>query len=360
MEYKLGNGAAITIQKGKTEDAEAYVVYLKKISEESDFLTFGAGELTMTVEEQRRRMQDFLDASTDLCLLAKLKGEIVGNLTFRSGKRSRTAHAGEFGVSVRQKFQGLGIGERLISCLLDWARENGRTRKINLRVRSDHNRAIRLYRKLGFKEEGRLEREFCINGIFFDALAMGMKVEEKKLITDKKQGDIIYQLGNIRMRHTTENDLDFVLSTEQSEENSRFIIPWSMEKHASTFEDGDMIHAVLESPDETGIVGYAILSGLHNPNDSVELTRIVITEKGKGWGKKALHLIKEWVFEERKARRLWLDVKEYNTRARHVYEVEGFIVEGILRDCLKTDGEYESLVLMSMLAPEYADWKKKG
>ncbi|ERI09698.1 GNAT family N-acetyltransferase [Aneurinibacillus aneurinilyticus] len=360
MEHKLESGTTITIQKGKPEDAEVYVVYLEKISEESDFLTFGAGELTVTAEEQREIIQRFLDASIDLCLLAKMEGEIVGNLTFRSGRRLRTAHTGEFGVSVRRKYQGLGIGGRLISCLLDWARETGRIRKINLRVRADHNSAIRLYRKFGFKEEGRLKREFCINGIFFDALTMGMNVEENGVIMDKKNGVLIYQSEEIRMRYTTRKDLDVVLSTEQSEENSRFIVPWSMEQHASALEDENMMHAVLESSDGTERVGYVIVSGLQNPNDSIELTRIVITEKGRGWGRKALQLIKEWAFEERKAQRLWLDVKEYNTRARHIYEAEGFIVEGILRNCLKTDGKYESLVLMSVLAHEYAAWRKKG
>lgn len=89
MEHKLESGTTITIQKGKPEDAEAYVVYLEKISEESDFLTFGAGELTVTAEEQREIIQRFLDASIDLCLLAKMEGEIVGNrrksyLSFRT------------------------------------------------------------------------------------------------------------------------------------------------------------------------------------------------------------------------------------------------------------------------------------
>ena len=64
---------------------------------------------------------------------------------------------------------------------------------------------------------------------------------------------------------------------------------------------------------------------------SLEFRRIVITDKGKGYGRESLRLIKKMAFEELSAHRLWLDVKDHNLRARHVYEAEGFMVEGVLR-----------------------------
>jgi diamine N-acetyltransferase len=51
---------------------------------------------------------------------------------------------------------------------------------------------------------------------------------------------------------------------------------------------------------------------------------------------------------------LWLDVKDFNHRARTLYASEGFVVEGTLRECLKADdGSFESLVVMSLLKREY-------
>jgi RimJ/RimL family protein N-acetyltransferase len=66
---------------------------------------------------------------------------------------------------------------------------------------------------------------------------------------------------------------------------------------------------------------------------------------------------KRFAFDELKAHRLWLDVKQTNARARQLYEAEGFTTEGVLRECLKTDGKYESLVVMSMLRGEYESGK---
>ena len=111
-------------------------------------------------------------------------------------------------------------------------------------------------------------------------------------------------------------------------------------------------HLIIETfSDER--VGYIILAGLENVNKSVEFRRIVVTEKNQGYEKCALRLVKKLAFEELKTHRLWLDVKEKNVRARHVYEAEGFQAEGVLRECLKIENGYESLVVMSMLRDEY-------
>jgi RimJ/RimL family protein N-acetyltransferase len=81
--------------------------------------------------------------------------------------------------------------------------------------------------------------------------------------------------------------------------------------------------------------------------------RIVVTDKGKGYGRAAVDAIKRYTFDTLSAHRLWLDVKEHNTRARAVYEKEDFRYEGTLRECLKGPAGFESLVVMSMLEQEY-------
>jgi RimJ/RimL family protein N-acetyltransferase len=50
---------------------------------------------------------------------------------------------------------------------------------------------------------------------------------------------------------------------------------------------------------------------------------------------------------------MWLDVKEQNHRAQAVYKGAGFFVEGKLRECLKSGNGYDSLIIMSVLRPEY-------
>ena len=156
----------------------------------------------------------------------------------------------------------------------------------------------------------------------------------------------------IRLRPTKESDLDFVLGAEQNAENRLFVSSWTREQHQAAFGDEDLSHLIIETLSDDR-VGYIILAGLENVNKSIEFRRIVVTEKNQGYGKQALRLVKKLAFEVLKANRLWLDVKEQNVRARHIYEAEGFQAEGVLRECLKTGKGYESLVVMSMLCGEY-------
>lgn len=59
-------------------------------------------------------------------------------------------------------------------------------------------------------------------------------------------------------------------------------------------------------------------------------------------------------FNELAAHRLWLDVKVANERAQRAYQRAGFVREGVLRDALLTNGNFESLIVMSMLRHEQA------
>ena len=46
-------------------------------------------------------------------------------------------------------------------------------------------------------------------------------------------------------------------------------------------------------------------------------------------------------------------MKPHNERARALYRSEGFVEEAVLRDALRTGDRFESLVVMSLLRPEW-------
>lgn len=157
----------------------------------------------------------------------------------------------------------------------------------------------------------------------------------------------------ICLRHTTEDDLDFVMEIEQDGANRPFVVLWTRAQHKACLSSEDKAHFVVEIVSERSRVGYLIVAGLADANKSVELKRLVITEKNRGYGRATLRLVKWLAFTEWGAHRLWLDVKEQNFRARHLYESEGFVVEGVMRESNKTEAGFESLVLMSLLQREY-------
>lgn len=167
----------IIIRCSNKSDAKALIEYLNIIGGESDFLTFGLGQFHLTVEQEEEFIENNLKKNNALSIIAESNGRVVGNLNFAGGPKERTAHTGEFGISVLKQYWGNRIGEELINFLIDWSKNTGIIRKINLRTRTDNTRGINLYKKLGFIEEGVIKRDLYINGEFYDSLMMGMLID---------------------------------------------------------------------------------------------------------------------------------------------------------------------------------------
>lgn len=176
-QLKLPDGNMITIRKARKADAKAILEYIDTICTESDNLTFGKGEFDINIEQEEDFIENASKKNNALYLVAEFENKIIGNLTFSAGKRPRISHSGEFGVGVIKEYWGQGIGTELINCLIEWSKNSGIIRKLNLRVRNDNYKAIHLYKKLGFCEEGIVTRDFLIKGIFYDSILMGLKID---------------------------------------------------------------------------------------------------------------------------------------------------------------------------------------
>ncbi|MFS0749266.1 GNAT family N-acetyltransferase [Oceanobacillus sp. 1P07AA] len=164
---------------------------------------------------------------------------------------------------------------------------------------------------------------------------------------------MIFHSNQIYIREATNNDIGYMISVENNEENKPHILPWTEEQHRETMQEEDSYYLIVVEKITNRNVGFIILKGLTNTNKSIELVRIAIEIKDKGIGKEALSLIKVWAFNSFEAHRMWLEVKTDNKKAINLYKKEGFTVEGTLRECLKVGETYESLHVMSLLKHEF-------
>lgn len=157
----------------------------------------------------------------------------------------------------------------------------------------------------------------------------------------------------VQLRLTALSDLDFVIKTENHIENNAYILQWTREEHKQALKDSNIAHFIVERISDQTPVGFVILPGLQDMHESIELTRTAFAEKGKGYGRQMLKLIKRWAFEEQKAHRLWLEVIDHNVRAKQLYLSEGFVEEGLKREAVKIQGTFESIYILSILKDEY-------
>jgi RimJ/RimL family protein N-acetyltransferase len=172
--HELDDGRILLIRQAAVEDARAVLDYVQDISGESDFLSFGPGEFELTEAQEEAFIRGCLASDNQVYLLGLVEDRIVAALTFSGGRRPRVRHSGEFSMSVRKPYWGLGIGSLMLDALIAWARDTQIVKKINLRLRTDHQRAIRLYERKGFVKEGTIRNEICLDGTYFDHHWMGL------------------------------------------------------------------------------------------------------------------------------------------------------------------------------------------
>ncbi|WP_320130312.1 GNAT family protein [uncultured Sphaerochaeta sp.] len=163
----------IVIREAEGSDASRLLDYLMKIGKESQNLVIDEKGLPSTLEQEIAFLEARKGASNSIMLLACCNDQIVGTTNCEASLRSRICHGGEIGISVAKDFWGMGIGTKLLDALITWAkRQETGLSKLSLEVRQDNERALNLYRKFGFVEEGKISRLLRIDGVYYDGVRM--------------------------------------------------------------------------------------------------------------------------------------------------------------------------------------------
>ena len=173
--------------------------------------------------------------------------------------------------------------------------------------------------------------------------------------------DILKEGLRLRLRRAELTDVDYICALQEAKDNRDFIVPFSRMDHETIITQGttsmDIIVAERESEER---VGYLHVTGLLLESKEQEWTHVIIGKKGLGYGHEAMKLLKAWAFEDMGAHRAWLDCKDNNARALHLYESEGMVREALIRETILHRGVYENLVVLGILGREYHARKRAG
>lgn len=162
--------------------------------------------------------------------------------------------------------------------------------------------------------------------------------------------------SRITLSKTVAEDMPLIMKMES--DNNQFVTEYSREKHVDILEDKNYMHLSVKRNDNGKLVGLVLLFGIQDVNRVLEFRRLAISEKGAGFGRETIRIIKHYCFEQLKFHRLWLDVFDDNQRAIGLYESEGFVFEGLLRENHLSNGRFRSLRIYSILENEYLTPKK--
>lgn len=149
-EGTTSDGRTYLIRPASGDDAPPLVALRDEVAAEGGLIAATPGERSVLEEELSLST---LVGEGGLPLTLVVDGEVAGQLLVSRRPERYHSHIGELAIIVSSKCRGLGLGRALMETAVDWARAVGLT-KLSLAVFTTNERAIGLYRSLGFEEEG--------------------------------------------------------------------------------------------------------------------------------------------------------------------------------------------------------------
>jgi RimJ/RimL family protein N-acetyltransferase len=163
-------GVSLVIRLARIADAPGLAQAEREIAAEPGLLVSQPGEIPESAYVQKIESL----ASTGCYIVAEHQGQVAGHAYLDPMGLQAISHVFRLTVVVHRNHQGRGIGRALVEHLLDWASRDSRVGKVELLVRATNHRALALYRKLGFEEEGRLRNRVRLpDGTFINDISMG-------------------------------------------------------------------------------------------------------------------------------------------------------------------------------------------
>ncbi len=159
------------IRKLKIEDAEKFIELKKTLDSETDFLLLSSGERTTTVKEQENLINRFNNTNETIVFVIELDMKLIGFIDGSRSSYKKNKHVLYISLGILKKYNGLGYGKYLLNRIEQWALEND-IHRIELTVRTDNKRAIKLYEKCGFDIEGIKQHSLKIENKYFDEFYM--------------------------------------------------------------------------------------------------------------------------------------------------------------------------------------------
>ena len=127
--------------------------------------------------------------STDMILVAQSGDEVVGHVGLHAGGTSpRRRHAASLGIAVVPAAQGQGVGKALMQAVTDYADNWAHLLRLELTAFTDNLRAIQLYRRFGFEQEGVLRAYALRNGQYADVVTMARLHPKPPQLPDRQNG----------------------------------------------------------------------------------------------------------------------------------------------------------------------------
>ncbi|RKF44027.1 acetyltransferase [Bacillus wiedmannii] len=168
------------IRLAKEVDAESIMDIRKEIilsETTTKFFIVSPNKLPNDIDAEKEKIRKSKEKG-NLYIVYEVDNKVVGFLLFNRYELERLRHTGILGMGIREAYCNQGIGTKLIEFLISWAKGQEGLEKICLGVVSINDRAIKVYKRMGFVEEGRQRNQIKYeDGSYGDDVLMGFYIE---------------------------------------------------------------------------------------------------------------------------------------------------------------------------------------
>jgi len=162
------NNFEFTIRPAKLGDADKISELLDEVAAEYIYIMSEPGERTA---DHIKALLHKKFTNRNLFLVVDNYGYIVGVLGFIGGAFKKISHVAEIGMAIDKQFRSSGLGSTLLREAVAWSRKKGFLR-LELGVLSTNKKALSLYKKFGFQEEGVRKNRYQVDGEWVDEILM--------------------------------------------------------------------------------------------------------------------------------------------------------------------------------------------
>ena len=156
----LKNGKEALLRNGDFADGEAVFVNFNETHAETDYLLSYPDENSFNAQQEAEFLKNKTESPNEIEIVALVDGAVAGTAGIEAvGAKYKIKHRAELGIAILKEYWGFGIGKALMEACIECAKDAGYT-QLELNVVAENDRAVALYKKMGFVEYGRNPRGF--------------------------------------------------------------------------------------------------------------------------------------------------------------------------------------------------------
>lgn len=180
------SGRIITFRPPKLSNIKIMLEFINEIGREDIYVNVNPANLYTFAQEEQFVIEtvEKINKHRAVFYLAFDDESLIGtcSLTLQIKRRS---HIGVFGITIKKEYREDGIGRSLADFVIKNVIDILKPHSITLKVFAPNNKALNLYKELGFHEYGRLPQGLKYKDAYIDAILMYRKVNEAQSQSEK-------------------------------------------------------------------------------------------------------------------------------------------------------------------------------